>query len=187
MGNEQLVEVALQPRYPGERVCGSLVFGATLIMSPRTTERSAKAGGVAALQAEAAAEVAKTAAHEAAIKGRQAAQRKAKARAEAAAAAEAKAAAEEAADAARASALASGTSPDGGGGAVDMAALSGTALGAVESATRRLKQTLHAVECQALPTLPAPGTKGVDRAWVSSLYDVACSIEECTRGICVGL
>jgi len=159
----------LEPRYPGERVCGSLVFGATLIMSPRTTERSARAGGVASLQTEADAELAKkAAARQAAMKGKREAQHKAKARAEAAAAAEAQAAAAQAADAARASEYGNHGSGGGASGVgTDMAALSGTALGSVESAARRLKQTLHAVECQALPTLPAPGTKGVDRAWVS--------------------
>ena len=163
---EQIAAHKLTARHSeGEKVNGELFIGLSLIMSPRTTERAEQLGGVAALRNQVSSKAVTRAAMDAALKSKAQAARRAVEQRRAAEEASRPKPVEADASELRLRRLVS-DGKEGGDGVVDRSALAGTALGAVDAVWRQLGAALTAVETQALPTLPAVGTKGVDRKWV---------------------
>jgi len=57
--------------------------------------------------------------------------------------------------------------------------LSNQSVSALDNLTKRLQGAMLAIECQALPTLPSPGSNGVDRKWIHrELGDIAAAMRK---------
>lgn len=158
-------------------------MGFQLIMSPQTTSKASSLGGVQALQRTVRTHKITQAAMEAARLGKDKLKKTRKAprastlalnrtsgRSDAAtveSASDAKLRSRLISESTSPSELVSGVSADAVTGLLEGL---GPAAATISEAHHLLSNALLSVECQALHTLPAVATKGVDRQWVNFLY-----------------